>query len=583
MPGFEFKTLTQLFTEGIYEVPIYQRQYAWRNEQLKDIWDDLKELGAARSVGASKHYTGTIVVKRVGEVSKFGKTFTRFALVDGQQRLSTLVILLFCLAERLDELGDEEGRLTARNIQNDYVSDESTRAGKLRLNGDDDAFYRDVVLKPAQFAMVGRTPRTGSEKRLAAAKAFFVEQLRQEPIEALQSVLGRVTNRLLFIRYEVGDELEAGVAFEVINDRGRPLTQVDKIKNYLIYIALKAGDVDLGRLIRDAWGELFRNLMDIERFEEEDYFLRYHWIMYRGEYETEKLADVHRRVKEWVRLGDRDALTAVRHYVRSLQEASLVFRELNDPNLGLGDLTETALTALRSLHCLRTLATFMPLLMASRVVFRGGDRFGEIARLCESFSVRAYKINNRRTDTKFAEFSRLAHATFRRRGEAAAGLEAQYQEVVGRIKEAIRQYGADEEVRRNLTQPNVLLEPYEARYLLYQLECGKCGKEAPPEWDEVERRAQIEHIWPNKPRGSETWDDMQRKAHETSRYRLGNLTLTFWNQELSNRDFSEKRPMYRDSNLRLQRELADSESWGPDEIDRRTGELIEMIMDRWKP
>jgi len=118
--------------------------------------------------------------------------------------------------------------------------------------------------------------------------------------------------------------------------------------------------------------------------------------------------------------------------------------------------------------------------------------------------------------------------------------------------------------------------------LLYELERHKCHEagEAPPRWKDLEK-AQIEHIWPEKPRGYDGWSDREKQEHASYVGQIGNLTLTFWNPELSNKDFSEKRKRYGDSSLSIQRELAGRDIWTPKEIEERSKEIVDFAQSRW--
>jgi len=588
MAGYDFKLLGDIFREGIYEVPEYQRNYAWQEQQLKDLWEDLEGIVLENQ---SKHYTGTIIVEKLGDKSKFGKTFRQFKIIDGQQRLATLTILLFCLYEKMQKIGTEDATKTSENIF-EYIKDKSTEEYKLKLNGSDDSFLKDFILKTPDLEMVGREAVTYSEERLKEAKDFFGKRLAGKDFGYPISLVEKITNRLLFIRYEVGSEVEAGLVFEVMNDRGKPLTQVDKIKNYLIYLSYKKEDNDLAKTINETWGEIFRNLMGIDKFDEDD-LLRYHWIMYDGEYKTEALSDVHRRVKEKLNLKNSQVLGKIRDYISSLKETSYVFKELNNPETSFND-WQSRLEEIRKyingLQRLKNIATFMPLLMASRIVFKNRPQnFREIVRLCEVFAFRVYKVGNRRTDTKYSKFCRLAHDLFEKRESNDNEKHETYDKILTEIKNSIQEYGEDDEFKNNLMRYdfyNGWLESYEIKYLLYELESQKCKsqKEAPPKWEEIEdsKRVSIEHIWSQTPRGYEEWTEEQKETHRKHVHKVGNLTLTFWNSELYNKDFPEKKGKYEESNLIIQRELSSYNSWGQDEIDKRAEEIVLFALERWK-
>ena len=152
-------------------------------------------------------------MRSLGQKIILGKSFQRFEIIDGQQRLASLTILLHCVCEALKALNLEDALKTAVNMDT-----------------------------------------APSEKRLKKAKAFFSDKTKGMRFADLNGLIERMLNRLLFIRYEVGTEVEAGLVFEAMNDRGRPLTQDDKIKNYLIYLAYRKDDPDLAVSIKPIMG-----------------------------------------------------------------------------------------------------------------------------------------------------------------------------------------------------------------------------------------------------------------------------------------------------------------------------------------
>lgn len=547
----------------------------------------MEDLGNISLERQSKHYTGSIVVKVLGDKLKFGKAFKQLEIIDGQQRLASLTILVHCICERLNELTLEDADKTARNLESEYIQDNSTGVYKLRLNGNDDAFLKDVVLKTSSEEMVGKEPTTPSERRLIGAKTYFLSKLNTMDFDVLNQLIEKTLNRLLFIRYEVGSEVEAGLVFEAMNDRGKPLTQVDKIKNYLIYLAYRKDDSDLATSINQAWGEIFKNVMETDKFDEDD-LLRYHWIMLRGE---SKEYNVHRRLKGIFNLLTDDITNAVRQYITSLKEASYVFRELNSPDTAFTDWNgyediQDVREYLNGLHRLRNIATFMPLLMASRIVCKESPwQFRNVCEACESFAFRVYKVGNKRADTGYSKLCEYARQLFAARASPPGEVESTSERILNEVYDWLRYYVDDQEFTENLKRQNLTwwLDNYEIRYLLYELEKRKCKEQSEnsPEWESIQDTT-IEHIWPQNPRNYDTWSEELKEEHQKSYDKLGNLTLTFWNPELSNRDFAEKREMYAKSNLIIQRELKNLPAWGSIEVGSRTDNIVAFALERWK-
>lgn len=279
MPAI-IESLGVLLNKGLHIIPDYQRNYAWTNQQLRDLWEDLGTIGD----DGPPHFTGTVVIEK-GEKPLFrhGKPYQIYRVIDGQQRLTTVTILLFCIYEKLIELtektGSEDIRKTAENILREYIMEEDVY--KLKLSLGDDVFLKDVILRKEPTEIVGKPPQTPSEERLRYAKDFFREKLKEiNNFSYLNGLLKKITMWLQVIRYEVTRGIEACLLFEAMNDRGRPVSDIDKVKNHLIYTAYKHKEEILVNHINAALGEIFRNMMTIEgRGFDEDNLLRYHWVL----------------------------------------------------------------------------------------------------------------------------------------------------------------------------------------------------------------------------------------------------------------------------------------------------------------
>jgi len=579
--SYDFVSVSTLLRDGIYEIPDYQRNYAWEAQQLRDLWEDVTGI-----LPKSDHYTGTVIVKKLESLTRLGKAFGRFELIDGQQRLTSIVLLLASVCEELRKRATDDAVKTASNVLTEYIHDTDTNTHKLKLNRGDDAYLKEVVLKSESDEMV-REPSSPSEVRLRDAKRYFAEQLRGESEDDLQDLVNKVLNGLKFTRFQVASDAEAGLIFEVTNNRGRALNQLDKIKNYLMYISYKAGDSPLATTINEAWGEILQNMLSSGRLAEDE-ILRYHWMVRTGE---TKEYDVHRRLKLQLRppFGNLHLLY-IREYVNSLKEASYVIRELSNPDTAFKDwpADEVVLIVqhLNGLSRTRVFATFLPLVVAARITLRSNPSlFRSVVVACESYGMRVYKLANRRADTGLSMFGGQAKKMFEARGGSAARLQEAATSVIEAIRNSAKIYGDDETIRTVLGGQTIYsgtLEGYEIRYILGELERWKCAlaKEKALAWPELDKTS-IEHILPQSPQGSERWTEIEWTQHQKRVNRLGNLTLTFWNSELSNKSFTEKRLKYGESSLRVQRELSSRLAWGDEEIKQHGDQLVEFILERW--
>ena len=239
----------------------------WEHHHVREFLEDLELLAPSRY-----HYTGTIVLHPKSSTSRrmdtAGKSHDTVSIVDGQQRLTTVVILLDGICRSLSTLS-EEAKTLALGIRTNFIATTEVNGQplhKLTLNGDASLFFENTILSETPSV---EGPTITSERRLLAAKKTVHEYLSLHPIvdkkeraKWLQALYMKVSTQLRFSLYEVEDEAEVGVIFEVMNDRGKPLTDLEKVKNYLLHISTRLEVTnDLAATVNAAWAEILRRLM----------------------------------------------------------------------------------------------------------------------------------------------------------------------------------------------------------------------------------------------------------------------------------------------------------------------------------
>jgi Protein of unknown function DUF262/Protein of unknown function (DUF1524) len=308
----EPKSLDSLFKEKIFRIPDYQRGYAWRHEQLKDFWEDLMNLAEGRS-----HYTGVLTLKELPsrDIKQQDKEFwliddysyKLYHIVDGQQRLTTFVIFLQSFVELFKGLPENKGKtdqaiyltdtLNISAVQEKYLfrvkpAGDRFRTYKFGYTVDNPSYeylrYR-VLNEPGK----GSLQETFYTLNLTNAKDYFSTQLRdlyeQEGQKSLQDVYARLTKRFLFNEYVIKDEFDVFVAFETMNNRGKKLSDLELLKNRLIYLTTLYADKELDPAeraslrtrVNEAWKEVYYQLgRNKNKPLNDDDFLRAHWTMY---------------------------------------------------------------------------------------------------------------------------------------------------------------------------------------------------------------------------------------------------------------------------------------------------------------
>ncbi|SDR90573.1 Protein of unknown function [Formosa sp. Hel1_31_208] len=307
----ELESLNKIFKDGIFKIPDYQRGYAWSTKQLKDFWEDIINLPDNKM-----HYTGVLTLKRVEEHiwrnwNDEGwlirdRDYTPYHIVDGQQRLTTVVIFIQALIEVVTSLPENKdkndsdiylGSFSIKQIKETYLVISkppqfiiNTYMFSYEVDNPSFKYLKHKILNEPSGGEIGETFYT---LNLENAKVFFKDNLKhvleEYGIEEIESLYRKVTQNLKFNKYEIGDDFDVYVAFETMNNRGKQLSNLELLKNRLIYLTtlydkseLKNDDRNaLREKINDAWKGIYHQIgRNKKKPLNDDDFLVAHWIMY---------------------------------------------------------------------------------------------------------------------------------------------------------------------------------------------------------------------------------------------------------------------------------------------------------------
>lgn len=618
------ESLTKIVAEKRFVIADYQRPYAWTEKQLKDLWIDLDLLGKG------EHYAGTLVVRRTEDpvqTTTAGEDLGAFEVVDGQQRLTTITILLHRLRRRLDALGltDHEGVVEAvaqlRRLVS--VTVQGATRPRLTLSADLDLFWRDHMigdLPPAKAPLA-------AEARLLFAVRYFDARLDElmvdgdatQTAERLLDLRRRITSGLKLLVYEVGSTAEVGLIFESLNDRGRPLTSLEKIKNYLLYLASQLDEprrINLANRINQRWSEIFHNLADASP-DVEDRLLRAHWLATqnpdrRSWRQSDSVKALFPRTKyvpgsqriestgvaqkvepdteAWQLLFDDvsayvDTLWRCSTYLADLYDASATYASFaGDPQA-----RERVRKYSKALFRSGVVAPFLPLLFASRLTAPAdAQSYSDLVEACETYAARVFTICARRTGAGQTFLAGAGHRLFKgTSGHPAA---------VGEVRKQTANYADDERLRRNFANDADWYSRDSHKYFLYEYELHQRKSEGilePFTSFTKEFRKTTEHILPQNPKAGSVWlttfkDPVERKALTHS---IGNLVLTMDNSSYTNKDYDDKRghgslptdkPCYYNAALMSEREIATTyDKWDPENVRARIARLESWALERW--
>jgi hypothetical protein len=597
-------SIEEVFAGRLLEVPDYQRGYAWGEEQLRDFIEDLELLGDGK-----EHYTGTLVLHprrdRGSRMDSQGSSYISADIVDGQQRLTTIVLLLDAIRRELASQQMLES--LADGIRSNYLSVRDISGQpllRLKLNGDTNNYWQDEVLSDEPL---GAAATIASHRRLSQAHELFRDYLaerRDQPDHKawLLSLYEKVTQRLRMTLYEVGEAAEVGVIFEVMNDRGKPLTELEKVKNYLLYVAsrLAIPGEPLAAEVNRSWAHVFETLMaaGVAGDAHENALLRAHWLITYdaspASWEGAKSIKRHFGLRQYA--GRHEALLdELLQYTKRLRVAATAYVDVQVPSrtssfaaFGTSDSTLRRLRRTgEKLRRLRLTASFTPVLMAARIARPAeADGYLKLLEIAERYAFLVYRLLERRSDAGFSSLARLGYDLAH---------DATFDDVVSRFEASLRYYAPAQRVRDALKLDSARNWYWwrGLRYFLYEYEEHLAkGDYVPLSWDVVESQElekTIEHVLPQTP-SDEYWQsrftegDRKALTHD-----LGNLVLTEHNPSLSNRPFPEKRgdssttgPCYCRSAIFQEKALCGQPDWTPDTVKRRRAHLVAWALDRWQ-
>lgn len=600
-------TISKLFEGSLYRIPSYQRGYAWEQPQLEDLLEDLEFLEVGQP-----HYTGTVVLhRRANDMvrDKHGKKYEVFDVVDGQQRLTTIVVLLDAIRRELTGLGQDD---LAQGVMVTFVAvtDRNDQPlPKLRLNKDCHEFFFKSVLH--DDSGLGEA-LIRSHRNLSNAKDYFLSFLREKR-ESLgsdyASWLEKFKNKIcdqFYVSLEtIQEAAEAGVIFEVMNNRGRPITEFEKTKNYLLYLSSQLKPklmekTDLPGQVNETWSRVFERLMvsNLGASENEDQLLRIHWFVTHDPAEQKWIGC--KSIKDRFNLRtyeDRytELLNDLLDYVRTLQQALSAYCDVAKPQAAnsffeLDDerIRGQAILAGQRLVRLRVVAPFLPLLASIRMKYPGdGELYIRTVDLCEKYAFRVYRLLRRRSNAGRTSLYGLAHRFYRE--------EINREDMLARIAGLARDYSPEEDIDQFYKIKPDKNDYYNwtgIRYFLYEYETSLAEKENKNvfiDWDQLDRPHTIEHILPQTP--SDGWLEKWPNKEERNRYihDLGNLCLTTDNSSYGNKPFKQKRGeagvpyrCYARGDLVMERDLAQYDDWSKDSLCERRNRMIAWAKDRWR-
>ncbi|MEX0611485.1 MAG: DUF262 domain-containing HNH endonuclease family protein [Pirellulales bacterium] len=606
----ELQSLTKIFNNRLFRVPDYQRGFAWEERQLKDFWSDLKLVGADRN-----HYCGQLTLERADATAwqqwdgdnwlVADADYEPYFVVDGQQRLMSSVILLQCLLENLapEQLLAQQkvSELRERFLVKGNGVLRSCLFGYAKDNPSHEFFRTQILGVPSNEYHGVRTVYTAN---LAFARDFFRRRIAKLKRASDHEVLFKgLVQRFRFILHELTDDIDVFVAFETMNNRGKPLSRLELLKNRLIYLSTLANGSEAERSkvrknINAAWRTVYEELgRNEDESLDDDEFLRAHWIVFFGydKEEADPLTQFLLNTHFTAERLDRGKLTLddIQAYADSLQISAKVWQRLHFPEdhgNTLGTKVTPALIRLKRLG----FGVLRPLLLAALSKEYDTNEFLPVLHQAERFLLLVRSFAGTRSNIGEAESYRLAYK-LQNGTKTVADAASMLSDRVRRhfstsvFQTEIDDLFADEEGKGFYQLPGLKFLLFEYEEHLRRAARATASKIA---WDDFRgARNSVEHIYPQNPEPT-AWPLFEKFKGDRRRFvthSLGNLVAVSVakNAGLSRRSFKDKKkgtpriPGFSQGSF-SELKIAQCKDWTPRDILDRGLELLAFIEKRWE-
>ncbi|MFB1488776.1 MULTISPECIES: DUF262 domain-containing protein [unclassified Thiocapsa] len=558
------QTFRQLLGNGLsYHVPPFQRDYSWTDDEWDDLWQDL--LGLFEQDGESAHYMGYLVLR--------SSDSKRFDIIDGQQRITTLSLMILAGLGHLTDLVtagiDAENNQRRRDaLQNSYIGYLDPVSliprPKLELNRHNNRFFQTYLIPLETLPQRGLN---ASEHQLRKAFIWFRDKLKArvgqqvDSGERLAAFLDTLVDKLFFTVITVTDELNAFKVFETLNARGVRLSATDLLKNALFSV-ISAGDAHETELkaLEERW-ERIVGLLGSESFPE---FLRVFW---NSRYTLVRKSDLFKTIRR--HLDTREKAFAL---LRGLDRSAEVYAALRDPQDAIWTADESkALQQLLMFNVRQPLA----MLLACYETFAETDRdtFSRVLRAVAAISFRYNVICNLQTHDQERVYNGVAR---RISYGALASLHAILPELrdIYPDDEHFKAAFGEKELRTTNSRNRKVV-----RYILFEIEHQTSNQSL----DFESATYNLEHILPENP--SEDWAQIDESKQDRLIYRLGNMTPleSSVNRDVGRQGYEQKRAAYAKSVFQITRAVAEHyDEWSEAKINARQKRLAKIASAIWR-
>ncbi|WP_100980884.1 DUF262 domain-containing protein [Helicobacter pylori] len=582
--------LDGVIEKGVFEIPSYQRGYAWQERQLKDFWNDLEHVS---KLGDKFHYMHSLTLRELE--NEFESS--AFEIIDGQQRLATSLILLGLLAK------------TTQNKDKKYSFINLEPILSYKYYGLSEAFR--AITEEEKDLKAFKT--SFYAKNLIEAYEFFKEKISDTPVETLEKMFDALIKKMLFSVVELNDNrIDPFSSFETINNRGKDLSTLELFKNRLHFVAHKiCNGKKLEKLQQEINNTYTLIYHDLRQFKDDhlESFLKHFVAYYYGEksdfkgrllntaFDAHKkyddLYDEYERIEMDELLSYLSYSSKVWHFLHTLDEKSiaLIFDDNKKFEIEITPKMRGLLDKMRCLNALRDNA-FLPLLLSLLTIQLVGKSANEqpyttkelegLLEYLERFGFLIYGVAGKNTaKNEWIESAFMAFKAYRD-GEENIAIEK-----LPTLEKSFfnRQGNSGLELLEETIHSKKNTEKWyqwgkALNYLLYEYELHH-NPETTLNFDSSIES--IEHILPQKPDQGYSGKEKNWAKNPHIVHALGNLLLIpkNANSSLSNKPFDEKRKEYIKGSY-SEKEVAKNASFGVAQIKERSEKLLDFLIAHYR-
>lgn len=581
----------------VFRIPRYQREYTWRYKDWENLFDDIMD-------NPRGYFLGSIIVIDHGHNPETG--VTELEVIDGQQRLTTVSILLCAFYSKLSEHKSEF--IDGDDILNTYLNLKNRlvlkgKKGMTRVvpqvqndNLDD---YRAVLAEYAGLDNKKPKPKMAGLRKIYRAYRYFSERIDEEIAGADDTVAACIDllqkiNASVVVQISVSSHSDAYVLFESLNNRGTPLTAVDLIKNSLLANLHVDDEAELD-IYFDQWQYMLELLGDDYKTQER--FFRQSYDAFRrdvnrpfvegdAKYPLGAVATKSNLLSIYESQIERDPVATLDWLVDNAKVYSKIIRTDDEDD---GEL-EDVLFDLSNVQGVPSYLLLLNLMKRQEELGLDKSNLVEICALLTRFFVRRNLTDTPPTRDLTRLFIRII--------EEADDEGLKGENLISGIRERLVAVSATDAVfEEELRGPIYESNPDTTRFILAALAKPSVTKEMRGLWDRYKSGTYvwtIEHVFPQGKNIPEAWVDMiaggdKKKAEEIQQqyvHTLGNLTLTGYNSTLSNLSFTEKKSRKDKSGnqvgylngLNINADIADRDEWTLSDITTRTDNLVPKVL-----